>query len=149
MTSNVFIDYVHNARPCMRDATVLQGKHWRIGILTESLIRLEWSDSGEFEDRLTQMAVNRDFGADPEFTVTHRNGLLIVDTPALYLTYDGKPFSKEGLSIVVKGVSDTQFKLGITAMRLCTISKVPRVHSTRLMAKSRWMTVYSHVTVGL
>ena len=81
----------------------------RIGILTESLIRLEWSDSGEFEDRLTQMAVNRDFGADPEFTVTHRNGLLIVDTPALYLTYDGKPFSKEGLSIVVKGVSDTQF----------------------------------------
>ena len=93
----------------MRDATVLQGEHWRIGILTESLIRLEWSDSGEFEDRLTQMAVNRDFGADPEFTVTHRNGLLIVDTPALYLTYDGKPFSKEGLSIVVKGVSDTQF----------------------------------------
>lgn len=93
----------------MCDATVLQGKHWRIGILTESLIRLEWSDSGEFEDRLTQMAVNRDFGADPEFTVTHRNGLLIVDTPALYLTYDGKPFSKEGLSIVVKGVSDTQF----------------------------------------
>ena len=58
----------------MRDATVLQGEHWRIGILTESLIRLEWSDSGEFEDRLTQMAVNRDFGADPEFTVTHRNG---------------------------------------------------------------------------
>ncbi len=93
----------------MRDAAVLQGEHWRIGILTESLIRLEWSDSGEFEDRLTQMAVNRDFGADPEFTVTHRNGLLIVDTPAIYLTYDGKPFSKEGLSIVVKGVSDTQF----------------------------------------
>lgn len=58
MTSNVFIDYVRNARPCMRDATVLQGKHWRIDILTESLIRLEWSDSGKFEDRLTQMAVN-------------------------------------------------------------------------------------------
>ena len=80
----------------MRDATVLQGKHWRIGILTESLIRLEWSDSGEFEDRLTQMAVNRDFGADPEFTVTHRNGLLIVDTPALYLTYDANRSARKG-----------------------------------------------------
>ncbi len=109
MTDNIFINYVRDARPCMRDAAILQGDHWRIGILTESLIRLEWSDSGEFEDRLTQMVVNRDFGSDPEFTVTHRNGLLIVDTPALYLTYDGKPFSKEGLSIVVKGVSDTQF----------------------------------------
>jgi alpha-glucosidase (family GH31 glycosyl hydrolase) len=109
MTDNVFVNYVRDARPCMRDAAILQGKHWRIGILAESLIRLEWSDSGEFEDRLTQMVVNRDFGSDPEFTVTHRNGLLIVDTPSLYLTYDGKPFSKEGLSIVVKGVSDTQF----------------------------------------
>lgn len=55
------------------------------------------------------MVVNRDFGADPQFTVTHRDGLLIVDTPALYVTYDGKPFSKEGLSVVVKGVADTQF----------------------------------------
>ncbi len=41
--------------------------------------------------------------------MTHRDGLLIVDTPALHITYDGKPFSKEGLSVVVKGMSDTQF----------------------------------------
>ena len=105
----VFVDYVRKARPNMREASILQGEHWRIGILTESLIRFEWSDSGEFEDNLTQMVVNRDFGADPQFTVTHRDGLLIVDTPALYVTYDGKPFSKEGLSVVVKGVADTQF----------------------------------------
>ena len=108
-TGTVFVDYVRKARPKMRESSVLQGDHWRIGILTESLIRFEWSDSGEFEDNLTQMVVNRDFGADPQFTVTHRDGLLIVDTPALYVTYDGKPFSKEGLSVVVKGVADTQF----------------------------------------
>ena len=104
-----FVRYVRKARPNMREASILQGEHWRIGILTESLIRFEWSDSGEFEDNLTQMVVNRDFGADPQFTVTHRDGLLIVDTPALYVTYDGKPFSKEGLNVVVKGVADTQF----------------------------------------
>ena len=109
MTDNVFVDYVRDACPRMRESAILQGDHWRIGILTESLVRLEWSDSGEFEDNLTQMVVNRDLGVEPRFTVTHRNGLLIVDTPALYLTYDGKPFSKEGLSIVVKGVSDSQF----------------------------------------
>ena len=108
-TGTVFVDYVRKARPKMRESSVLQGDHWRIGILTESLIRFEWSDSGEFEDNLTQMVVNRDFGADTQFTVTHRDGLLIVDTPALYVTYDGKPFSKEGLSVVVKGVADTQF----------------------------------------
>ena len=79
----VFVDYVRKARPNMREASILQGEHWRIGILTESLIRFEWSDSGEFEDNLTQMVVNRDFGADPQFTVTHRDGLLIVDTPRI------------------------------------------------------------------
>ncbi|MCQ4966025.1 hypothetical protein NE652_13980, partial [Bifidobacterium pseudocatenulatum] len=46
---------------------------------------------------------------DPQFTGTHRDGLRIVDTPALYVTYDGKPISKEGLSVVVKGVAATQF----------------------------------------
>ncbi len=107
-TGTVFVDYVRKARPNMREASILRGEHWRIGILTESLIRFEWSDSGKFEDNLTQMVVNRDFGADPQFTVTHRDGLLIVDTPALHITYDGKPFSKEGLSVVVKGMSDTQ-----------------------------------------
>lgn len=108
-TDGPFVRYVRKARPNMREASILQGEHWRIGVLTESLIRFEWSDSGEFEDNLTQMVVNRDFGADPQFTVTHRDGLLIVDTPALYVTYDGKPFSKEGLSVIVKGVADTQF----------------------------------------
>ena len=36
----VFVDYVRKARPNMREASILQGEHWRIGILTESLIRL-------------------------------------------------------------------------------------------------------------
>ena len=71
-TSTVFSDYVRKARPNMREASTLQGKHWRIGILTESLTRFEWSGSGKFEDNLTQMVVNRDFGADPQCTVTHR-----------------------------------------------------------------------------
>ena len=37
-----FVRYVRKARPNMREASILQGEHWRIGILTESLIRFEW-----------------------------------------------------------------------------------------------------------
>ena len=111
--------------PGMNPAAVIQGDRWRIGIITESLVRLEWQDNGKFEDHATQMIVNRDWlsddanGADganradgtsnpPKFTKTERDGLLIIDTPALRLTYDMQPFSKEGLSIVVKGVANSQ-----------------------------------------
>ena len=45
-TDGPFVRYVRKARPNMREASILQGEHWRIGILTESLIRFEWSDSG-------------------------------------------------------------------------------------------------------
>nr|WP_317368967.1 TIM-barrel domain-containing protein [Bifidobacterium pullorum] len=97
--------------PAMNPATTLQGEHWRIGLITESLIRLEWSDSGEFEDRATLMAVDRAFlpSGAVDYTTGERDGMLVVETPALRLTYDRKPFSKEGLTIVVKGVPDSQF----------------------------------------
>ena len=45
--------------PSMGPDTVLQGDRWRIGVITESLIRLEWQDDGVFEDHATQMVANR------------------------------------------------------------------------------------------
>ena len=97
-----------DTHPGMNPGSVIQGDRWRIGVITESLIRLEWQDDGVFEDHATQMVVNRDWNAAPQFTQTVRDGLLIVDTPALRLTYDMEPFSKEGLSVVVKGIANSQ-----------------------------------------
>lgn len=95
-------------RPAMNPANVIQGDRWRIGVLTDSLIRLEWQDEGHFEDHATQMVVARDFpDVAVNFTQTIRDGLLIVETPALRLTYDMQPFSKEGLSVVVKGTNSS------------------------------------------
>ena len=106
-----FDHFLRGMHPAMNPATTLQGEHWRIGLITESLIRLEWSDSGEFEDRATLMAVDRAFlpSGAVDYTTGERDGMLVVETPALRLTYDRKPFSKEGLTIVVKGVPDSQF----------------------------------------
>lgn len=96
--------------PVTHSSNIIQGDHWRISVLSDSLIRLEWSDSGHFEDHATQTVVSRDFSNSndndntrPTFTVTHRNGFLLLDTPSLRLEYDGKPFSREGLCISVKG----------------------------------------------
>lgn len=88
--------------------SVIQGNCWRISILTDSLIRFEWSDSGDFEDLPTLMAANRDFGADVKFAMARRDGRLIIDTAYLHIDYNRQAFSKEGLSIVVSGIGDSQ-----------------------------------------
>lgn len=97
--------FLDEARPAMDSRAVLRGDHWRIGVITDSLLRLEWSDDGVFEDGVTQVVVNRDFAAVPEFTVSERDGMLVLDTAHLHLVYDRGPFSREGLSVEVNGVA--------------------------------------------
>ena len=64
--------------------------------------------------------------------------MLVVETPALRLTYDRKPFSKEGLTIVVKGVPDSQFNTWpFTATIPKAISAAPHARSMRPTARFR------------
>lgn len=95
-------------------ASVISGKDpvsggaWRFSFLTEALVRCEWSDSGVFEDRPTQVVVNRGFGSPVPIRLTHQRGSdgqdwLVLDTSRLHLVYDGRPFSPQGLSLVVGG----------------------------------------------
>ena len=94
-----------NAHPAMNPDSVIQGDHWRIGLITDALVRFEWSDSGRFVDDATQMAMVRDFGEKPEFTATERNGWLEIDTPSLHISYNQRKFSPEGLYATVKHVN--------------------------------------------
>lgn len=94
-----------NAHPAMNPDSVIQGDHWRIGLITDALVRFEWSDSGRFVDDTTQMAMVRDFGEKPEFTVAERNGWLEIDTPSLHISYNQRKFSPEGLYATVKHVN--------------------------------------------
>ena len=59
--------------------SVILGKKFRFTILTERLIRLEYSEQGIFEDRATSLVVNRKFSV-PEFFVTHSETLMEVKT---------------------------------------------------------------------
>lgn len=111
--ANLFDAYAANKCAAADPSTIVQGDRWRITVLTESLLRLEWSDDGEFTDAPTQMVVCRDFsgvtGRKPQFSVREHGDLLEIETPELLLTYDRKPFSKEGLRVVVRGVPWSQF----------------------------------------
>ena len=87
-------------------STVVAG-HARITVLTQRLLRIEWSPSGRFEDRATQVVWNRDLPT-PDFTVTRTGDAVHLRTPYLILDYDGGPFSPSGLKVQVHGVSHHQ-----------------------------------------
>ncbi len=78
------------------------GERYRITMLTEGLVRLEYSEDGIFEDRGTQMVLHRDFPKVNYRKISGADGIEI-HTSRIQLIYNGKEFSKNGLSIQVKG----------------------------------------------
>lgn len=71
---------------------IFKGKKYRITILSESLVRLEYSENGVFEDRLTELVINRNFPV-PKFSVREDSGLIEITTSYFKLLYaKEKPF---------------------------------------------------------
>lgn len=96
--------------PVANRKAIVQGDKYRFTVLTPQLIRLEYDEAGIFEDRATQVVLNRNFPV-PEFRVVEKPDSLEIITSKLYLVYDKKRFSKNGLSIDVNGnVSDWKSK---------------------------------------
>lgn len=88
--------------PAAAETSVVGGDRYRFTVLTSRMIRMEYSEDGCFEDRASQMALNRRFD-QPEFRVIDEAGYLQILTEHLHLTYDKEPFSPNGLTIQVKG----------------------------------------------
>lgn len=83
---------------------ITDGKTYRITVLTNRLIRFEYSKDAIFEDRKTQVVVNRDF-PPAAFRVEEREQELKIMTDRVWVTYDKKRFSKNGLMIQPVGLN--------------------------------------------
>lgn len=71
---------------------IFQGPNYRITILSERLIRLEYSKDGVFSDALTTLVKNRKFGM-PAFKVEQDQKYLVINTKYFMLQYiKNKPF---------------------------------------------------------
>ncbi len=89
-------------RPKALAENVIQGEKYRITMLTQGLIRLEYSEDGCFEDRATQSIWNRDF-PKTEFRCKETPDSLEIFTSRIHLVYDKQKFSPNGLSVQVLG----------------------------------------------
>lgn len=92
-------------RPLADPANVVQGETYRITVLDAGLVRLEYDESGTFEDRASQTVLDRAFPAtDYALTRTQADaGPVEIHTDRLHLVYDGGPFTTHGLSVQAKG----------------------------------------------
>lgn len=83
------------------EASVVKGEHYRFTVLTSNLLRLEYSEKGVFEDRPSQVVLNRYFDT-PEFQVIDEDACLEISTKDFHLVYNKKEFSPENLYIDAK-----------------------------------------------
>ena len=84
------------------DAAIIQGEKYRFTVLTEEMIRLEYCEDGQFEDRATQCVIDRKFKV-PEYQVIENEESLEIITDNIHLVYNKQKFTAYGLSVQVRG----------------------------------------------
>jgi alpha-glucosidase (family GH31 glycosyl hydrolase) len=94
--------YDFKTRHLAHPDAIVAGDKYRFTILTDGLLRFEWSEDGKFEDRASTFAINRRL-AVPEFYVWDRGHGIEIVTKRFHVVYNKKKFSADGLKIHLKG----------------------------------------------
>lgn len=115
-------------QPKANTAAVVQIEHARFTILTPRVIRMEWSETGEFEDKGSLVFVHRNLPI-PIFTREDKDGWVEISTGALRLFYQpsDKGFTVDTLRVEFKvGKQDHTWNVGManTANLLGTIGSL-------------------------
>ena len=91
------------------DGATVTGPGYRISVLTDRLIRIEWDPQERFVDARTQQVLDRAFPL-PVFDVTRTPRGIEITTASLRLRYDEQQPSASGLSIaLLAGASDVHY----------------------------------------
>ena len=91
-----------HARPLAAPENVIQGDRYRITVLDPGLLRLEYAESGEFEDRPSQTVLDRAF-EPARFELTETDAGSSCTRSGCSSSTTSGPFSTEGLSVAAKG----------------------------------------------
>ena len=84
--------YVDSKLGISKDQATFRGNKYRITVLTERLVRLEYNPSGNFNDNISLLVSNRDF-LIPQFKVEENDKALFIETKYFSLYYvKEKPF---------------------------------------------------------
>ncbi len=77
--------------------TIISGSHYRISVISEMIVRLEYSPTDTFNDKPTQLIRKRNIGI-PDFSVKQDENIIELSTRYFTLVYvKGQPFVGTGL----------------------------------------------------
>ena len=102
--------------PIANPKCVVSGDKYRFTVLTDGLIRYEYAPDGQFEDRASTFAINRDLGIVPKFSAYEDESAVEIVTDRFHLSYDRQPFSASGLVVDVRGkvtLSGSRWRFGL------------------------------------
>ena len=88
-------------QPVAPKTSQVVGPNYRLTILTDGLIRYEWSEDGEFEDRASTFALKRNLPT-PKFELIETEERIEIITSRFSLDYDKKAFSPSGFTVVIR-----------------------------------------------
>lgn len=80
----MFDNNLWTMEPVGREENTVQGKTYRFTLLTPCLIRMEYREDGQFEDRPTQSVWNRRFEAVPHRLVRMGKDLNFLQTVCMW-----------------------------------------------------------------
>ena len=106
------------------DKVVFRGNKYRISVLTERLVRLEYNNDGVFNDRETCLVKNRLFEY-PDFNVKQDDNYLVIETRYFTLTYiKNSTFSSRSLVAQCNGKKDGWYygQSEVRNLNSCTVS---------------------------
>ena len=105
LLSSLFVEAREEWNPISQEDAIVTSGNARFTILTPRLIRIQYSNSGLFEDRATFAVVNRNLPV-PAYTSTEEDGYLVIRTDSLTLRYKtGSRILKQHKNSSVLGIT--------------------------------------------
>lgn len=93
--------FINGSKNLAENSSIVKGQKYRFTILSDMLVRMEYSPNGIFEDRLTEQIICRKF-PKVNYNVTESDALIQIKTIYFTLTYvKEKPFTSINLKVLL------------------------------------------------
>lgn len=84
-----------------KEKSIVYYKNTKISIITDRLIRFEYSSNKNFVDSKTQMVINRNY-SNTNYQIEMNSDFIKITTDELIVECNGNDFSKTGLNVILK-----------------------------------------------